>query len=151
MQPEAQVMGQVAPMGQQVIVVREKSGGPKVFGILAILLGGLGVIGGVTSIGDWDGTLWMVTGALDIISAGLFAYAGVLIFQYQKKGIWIGLGAVGITVLSSLIFTLVVASELGDEVGGFIAGLGMIMIGIKAVCCTAIIALPLIMNGADLD
>ena len=48
MQPQdAQMMGQVAPagaMGQQVIIVQNKSGGPKVFGIIAILIGGLGVI-----------------------------------------------------------------------------------------------------------
>ena len=41
MQPQdAQMMGQVAPagaMGQQVIIVQNKSGGPKVFGIVAIL------------------------------------------------------------------------------------------------------------------
>ena len=155
MQPEAQMMGQAAPMGQQVIIVKEKSGGPKVFGILAIILGALGVIGGLMAIGDWDGTLWMITGAMDIVSAGLFAYAGVLLVQYKKQGVWIGLGAVGVTVTSSLIFTLVVAGEtadaLGDEAGGFIAGLGMIFIGIKAICCTGVVALPLMMNGADLD
>lgn len=151
MQPEAQVMGQVAPMGQQVIVVREKSGGPKIFGILAVILGGLGVLSGVMNIGEWDGGLWIVTGALGIISAGMFAYAGVLIFQYQKKGVWMGLGSVGVSILGDLIFTFVVASELGDEVGGLVAGFGMIMIGIKAVCCTGIVALPLMMNGADLD
>ena len=48
MQPQdAQMMGQVAPagaMGQQVIIVQNKSGGPKVFGIIAIILGGIGVI-----------------------------------------------------------------------------------------------------------
>ena len=51
MQPQdAQMMGQVAPagaMGQQVIIVQNKSGGPKVFGIVAIILGGLGILGGV--------------------------------------------------------------------------------------------------------
>ena len=48
MQPQdAQMMGQVAPagaMGQQVIIVQNKSGGPKVFGIIAIILGLLGVL-----------------------------------------------------------------------------------------------------------
>ena len=157
MQPEAQMMGQAAPMGQQVIIVKEKSGGPKVFGILAIILGALGVLGGLMAIGDWDGALWMVTGALDIVSAGLFAYAGVLLVKYQKKGIWMGFGAVGISVLSGLIFTFVVAasvtdgSDAGDAAGGFLAGLGLILVGIKAICCSGIVALPLMMNGADLD
>ena len=56
MQPQdAQMMGQVAPagaMGQQVIIVQNKSGGPKVFGIVAIILGALGVIGGLLGFGD---------------------------------------------------------------------------------------------------
>jgi len=145
----------MAPTGQQIIAVQNKSGGPKVFGIIAIILGVLGVGGGLIGIGNWDGALWIVTGILDIASAGLFAYAGFLLFQYQKKGVWMGFGAVGVAVLSGLIFTLVVAADtadaLGDEAGGFIAGLGMILVGIKAICCSACIALPLIMNGADLD
>ena len=56
MQPQdAQMMGQVAPagaMGQQVIIVQNKSGGPKVFGIVAIILGALGILGGLMSFGD---------------------------------------------------------------------------------------------------
>ena len=31
------------------------------------------------------------------------------------------------------------------------ATLGLIMVGIQAVCCSLIVALPLLMNGADLD
>ena len=155
MQPEAQVMGQVAPMGQQVIVVREKSGGPKVFGILAILLGGLSILMEALAIGEWEGGLWMATGALDIISSGLFIYAGVLLFQYQKKGVWMGFGAIGVSVLSGLLFWLVVAAEasdeLGDDAGGFFASLGIALVGIQAICCSIIVALPLMMNGADLD
>ncbi len=157
MQPDAQMMGQVAPAGQQIIVVQNKSGGPKVFGIIAIILGVLGVGGGLMGIGNWDGALWIVTGILDIASAGLFAYAGFLLFQYQKKGVWMGFAAVGVTVLSGLLFWLVVAADVsdgtdaGDAAGGFIAGLGMIIVGIQAVCCSACVALPLMMNGADLD
>ena len=155
MQPEAQVMGQVAPMGQQVIVVREKSGGPKVFGMLAILLGGLSVLMEALAIGEWDGGLWIATGALDIISSGLFIYAGVLLFQYQKKGVWMGFGAIGVSVLSGLLFWLVVAAdtadELGDDAGGFMASFGIALVGIQAICCSIIVALPLMMNGADLD
>ena len=64
MQPQdAQMMGQVAPagaMGQQVIIVQNKSGGPKVFGIIAIILGLLGVLGGFMTLGTetegFDGT-----------------------------------------------------------------------------------------------
>ena len=159
MQPQdAQMMGQVAPagaMGQQVIIVQNKSGGPKVFGIIAIILGGLGVVFGVMDIGNWDGGLWIFTGLMNIVSAGLFAWAGVLLMQYQKKGVWVGFGSIGINVVSGLVFTLVVASEasdaLGDDAGGFFASLGLALVGIQAVCCSAVVALPLLMNGADLE
>ena len=159
MQPQdAQMMGQVAPagaMGQQVIIVQNKSGGPKVFGIIAIILGGLGVVFGVMDIGNWDGGLWIFTGLMNIVSAGLFAWAGVLLMQYQRKGVWVGFGSIGINVVSGLVFTLVVASEasdaLGDDAGGFFASLGLALVGIQAVCCSAVVALPLLVNGADLE
>jgi len=38
-----------------------------------------------------------------------------------------------------------------EDVGGFLAGFGMIMVGIQAICCSMVIALPLLMNGADLE
>ena len=39
----------------------------------------------------------------------------------------------------------------GEDAGGYVAGFGMVYAGIQAVCCSLIIALPLLMNGADLD
>ena len=166
MQPqEAQMMGQVAPagaMGQQVIIVQNKSGGPKVFGIVAILLGGLGVIFGLMSFGDdteyLSGTgvaVFYLTGLMSVASSGLFVWAGVLLMQYQRKGVWVGFGSVGVSVTASLISTLYIAKEFqdafGDDAGGFVASLGLIFTGIQAICCSMVIALPLLMNGADLE
>ncbi len=166
MQPQdAQMMGQVAPagaMGQQVIIVQNKSGGPKVFGIVAILLGGLGVIFGLMSFGTdtegFGGTAKLVvylTALMNVASSGLFVYAGLLLMKYQRKGVWMGFGAVGIAVASTVINVLIVAKEtadvFGDDAGGFVAGFGMIYAGIQAICCSMIIALPLLMNGADLE
>ena len=166
MQPQdAQMMGQVAPagaMGQQVIIVQNKSGGPKVFGIVAILLGGLGVIFGLMSFGTdtegFGGTAKLVvylTALMNVASSGLFVYAGLLLMKYQRKGVWMGFGAVGIAVASTVMNVLIVAKEtadvFGDDAGGFVAGFGMIYAGIQAICCSMIIALPLLMNGADLE
>jgi len=166
MQPQsAQIMGQVAPaenMGQQVIIVHNKSGGPKVFGIVAILLGGLGVIFGLMSFGDdteyLSGTgkiVFTITGLMSVAGSGLFVYAGLLLMKYQRKGVWIGFGSVGIAVTSSLINSLYIAKEFqdafGDDAGGFVASLGLIFTGVQAICCSMIIALPLLMNGADLE
>ena len=163
MQPQdAQMMGQVAPAGQQVIIMQNKSGGPKVFGIIAILLGGLGFIFGILSFGtDTEGfgdTAKMVvylTAFMNVASSGLFFYSGLLLMKYKRSGVWFGFGAVGIAVLSTVINVLIVAAEtekvFGEDAAGFVAGFGMIYAGIQAVCCSMIIVLPLIMNGADLD
>ena len=165
MQPQdAQMMGQVAPagaMGQQVIIVQNKSGGPKVFGIIAIILGGIGVIMNgmnfTADLGDLGGGFVAFYYALTfaaVASNGMFVYAGVLLFQYRKSGVWWGFGAVGIQVLSTVIVSLVIASALGDldkELGEAMAGIGLIFAGIQAICCSMVVALPLLMNGADLD
>ena len=165
-QPQQQIMGQVAPaaaMGQQVIIMQNRSGGPKVFGILAMLLGALGLIAGLMAFGtDTEGlggtiTLVVYINALmSVASSGLFIYAGLLLMKYQRKGVWMGFGAVGIAVLSTVINTLIVAKAIADlegggEVGGILATLGLAYAGVQAVCCSMIIALPLIMNGADLE
>ena len=166
MQPqEAQMMGQVsaAPaMGQQVIIVQNKSGGPKVFGIIAIILGGLGVIFGLLNFGsDLEGlsggtkALFYFTAVMGLASSGIFAYAGVLLMQYKRMGVWFGFGAIGINLLSGLITTFVIAKEfedaLGGDAGGVVGGIGLVMVGIQAICCSIIVALPLLMNGADLE
>ena len=100
-------------------------------------------------------TMFYVTTLMSLASAGLFAWAGVLLFQYKKSGVWYGFGAVGITVLSGLIQTFVIAAEfedvLGEDAGGVMATLGLVMVGIQAVCCSMVVALPLLMNGADLE
>ena len=145
-----------------MIIVHNKSGGPKVFGIVAILLGGLGVIFGLMSFGDdteyLSGTgkiVFTITGLMSVAGSGLFVYAGLLLMKYQRKGVWIGFGSVGIAVTSSLINSLYIAKEFqdafGDDAGGFVASLGLIFTGVQAICCSMIIALPLLMNGADLE
>ncbi|DAC59007.1 MAG TPA: hypothetical protein HA354_02820 [Candidatus Poseidoniaceae archaeon] len=163
MQPQdAQMMGQVAPgIGQQVIIVQNKSGGPKVFGIIAIVLGGIGVVlnglNFTADLGDLDGglvTLYYLLTLLAVASNGMFVYAGILLFQYRRSGVWWGFGAVGVGVLSTVIISLVIASalsELDESLGEAVAGFGLISAGLQAICCSAVVALPLLMNGADLD
>ena len=66
----------------------------------------------------------------------------------------VGFGAVGVQVLSTIVISLVIAaalSELDEGLGEAMAAFGLIGAGVQAVCCSAIVALPLLMNGADLD
>lgn len=161
---QQQVMaGQNMTMGnQQIMMIRQKSGGPKIFGVLGILLGGFGIIAGAMNFGtDLEGVgstataIFYLTSVLSLVSAGVFAYAGVLLFQYKKTGVWFGLGAVGVTVLSGLIQVFYITAEieevLGEEAAGFMATLGLVVVGVQAVCCTGIVALPMMFNGQDLE
>ena len=167
MQPQdAQMMGQVAPagaMGQQVIIVQNKSGGPKVFGIIAIIIGGLGVIMNLMNFGtDLDGLSGGIKGMfyfvtfMNLASAGVFAYAGVLLNAIPEKGCLVWVWCNWNNCIKRINFqTFVIVGEfedaLGEEAGGIMATLGLIMVGIQAICCSLIVSLPLLMNGADLE
>ena len=147
--------------GQQVIIVHNRSGGPKVFGIVAIILGVIGAVMALLNFGSgadmFEGSIVAViyiTGVLSIISSGVFAYAGVLLFQYQKSGVWWGFGSLGIALVSDLIQVLWVTAELSEvdsDLGGIAATFGRALVGIKVVCCSIILSLPLMMNGQDLE
>ena len=166
-----------APAGTTIVYANQKSGGPRVFGALAMLLGGLGVImallgiagagesidsvnnlmaaGETTSYGWW----FYVNPLLSAVSSGLFAYAGFLLWNYKKKGVWMGFGAVGINVLDGILGSVLIGmitDEVGEAagvegLGGIMAGAGLVFTAIGAVCCGLIVALPLLMNGNDLD
>ena len=158
------------PATTTIVYANQKSGGPRVFGALAMLFGGLGVIGSLFEIGSAGDTIRMfsadetsysfwfyVDPILGIASAALFAYAGFLLWNYKKKGVWMGFGSVAVWTVNGVIDSIIlgqladeVSSEWG-EVGGFLAELGIIATAIGAVCCVLIVSLPLLMNGNDLD
>ena len=154
-QPQQQIMGQVAPaaaMGQQVIIMQNRSGGPKVFGIVAIICGVLGALGSINMITTFEGEMIanLIFG-LGLISWIVFCWAGVLLCQYKRKGVWIGFLSVAIGSLSTALPWLLLEAATDGAGGGFLAGFGAILGGIQAVCCSMVIVLPLIMNGADLE
>ena len=160
------------PASTTIVYADQKSGGPRVFGALAMLFGGMGVIGSLLEIGSAGDTIdlfsadqtsysfWFyVDPILGIASAALFAYAGFLLWNYKKKGVWMGLGAVGINTVNGVLGSIIIGmitEEVGEEAGldGFgaiITSGGLFLTAIGAVCCGLIVLLPLFMNGNDLD
>ena len=134
-----------------------------------MLLGASGVvvalfelIGAGDNIAMWGAdetaySFWFyVSPLLGIASSGLFVYAGFLLWNYKKKGVWMGFGAVGINVVDGVLASIIVGLDrrrlaMLDGAGGFLASLGLAATAISAVCCGLIVALPLLMNGNDLD
>ena len=83
------------PSSTTIVYANQKSGGPRVFGALAMLLGALGVvmalielIGAGDNIAMWGAdetaySFWFyVSPLLGIASSGLFVYAGFLLWNY---------------------------------------------------------------------
>ena len=105
-------------------------------------------------------SFWFYVSPLMSIAAGsVISYAGFLLWNYKKRGVWIGFGAVGIYVLQGILQSVIIGmviEEVGetagvDGLGGLVAGAGIVFTAIGAVCCLLIVALPLLMNGNDLD
>ena len=160
------------PATTTIVYANQKSGGPRVFGALAMILGGIWVIMsflGLLGAGDTievyraDETafsFWFYVSPLLSIAAGsMITYAGFLLWNYKKRGVWIGFGAVGVYALQGIlqsVITGIVIEEVGDSagldgLGGIAAGAGLLFTAVGAVCCLLIVALPLLMNGNDLD
>ena len=157
-----------APAGTTIVYANQKSGGPRVFGALAMLLGGIGAIMALLDLASagenielWGAdetsySFWFyVSPLLAAASSALFAYAGFLLWNYKKKGVWMGFGAVAVNAVDGVIGSILLGmngEETGLEgAGGFLASLGLAATAISAVCCGLIVALPLLMNGNDLD
>ena len=136
-----------------------------------MLFGGIGVIGSLFEIGRAGDTIRMfsadetsysfwfyVDPIFGIASAALFAYAGFLLWNYKKKGVWMGLGAVGINTVNGVLGSVIIGM-ITEEVGegrprwlrGIVASGGILLTVLGAVCCGLIVLLPLFMNGNDLD
>ena len=67
-------------------------------------------------------------------------------------GVWMGLGAVGVSTLMGIIVSLSVAEDVGGGTFGDIAGgFGIIMtLGCNAFCAL-MIAIPLMATGSNLE
>ena len=141
-----------APAGTTIVYANQKSGGPRVFGAIAVVFGLLGIVGNVqVMLTVSEEPLALVFFALGAIANGLFIWAGVLLWQYKKKGVWVGFGSVAVSSVTWALPFILLEAAFEGEAGGFIASIGIVVAGINAVCCGLVVALPLLMNGNDLD
>lgn len=165
---------------QNVVYMRQKSQIPKVFGVLMMiygvvlgLLGILAVFNTGTVIDDYEQVGITISGLqnawfyLSAIGAGLLvngavAYGGFETFNYKRRGVMIGLGAVGL----GLVFSLGDSIILGDitqqfldmegdgELDGFgalVSGVGVVMSIFCSAICGLLVAIPLLASGNDLE
>ena len=152
------------------VIGRSKSSGPKIFGVIAIIIAVLGTLYNFFGILSVESTLddygkigidvtrnitiWAyISPFIGIISSIIFGYAGLQLYNYQKKSIFIALATVGISLASGIIGSVIMADSLTQdaELGGIFAGIGIFTTIICNACCGLVILMPLLINGEDLE
>ena len=165
---------------QPNVMVVSKSSLPQVMGILMMiygvvigLFGILGIFGTGAAISNYEETGISVSGLqtawfyISAISSGLIvtgavAYGGYETYNYKKRGVMIGLGAVAFGFVVSLgdmaltadIMEQYLESSGGAEVeglGGLVAGVGVVMSLVCSAICGLLVALPLIASADSLE
>ena len=168
-QPQQIVINPNTGLPQNVIIIQEPSGGPKVVGILVILWGVFSILGEVIGISDTleFGGYFI---AMSIVNVGLsagFIAGGSMMTNYQKRGVHLSLvmvaisaviGIATIMMMPDIIDDLVEEEGLTDEeredveaYSGAIMGLGAIFVVICNGICGLIIAIPLMISNNGLD
>ena len=148
---------------------RSKSSGPKIFGIIAIMIAVLGTLINFFGLLSVESTLdnyeqigidvtrnmniWIyISPVIGIIYSIIFGYAGLQLYNYQKKSIFIALATVGISLASGIIGSVIMGNTpQNDELGGIFTGLGIFFTIICNACCGLVILMPLLINGEDLE
>jgi hypothetical protein len=166
--------------GQPAVMVGPKSSLPKVMGILMMiygvvvgLFGILGIFGTGATISSYENngisisglqTAWFYISAISngLIVTGAVAYGGYKTYNYKKRGVMIGLGAVAFGFVVSLIDVALTGEILeqylessgGEEVegiGALIAGVGVVMSVVCSAICGLLVALPLLASADSLE
>ena len=108
---------------------------------LAILLGGALLAGFASEIGDGaaeTGILVTLLGVVMLAISCVGLYAGVLIIQYQKRGIHIALGLLVAGFVLNLVMNIASGLPITEGLIGSLAYNGI---------CGAIVAIPLLVSG----
>jgi len=157
-----------------------KSQVPKIFGIFMMiygvivgLFGIIGVFGTGGIISDYENagiaisglqTAWFYISAIGsgIIVSGAVAYGGYETYNYKRRGIMIGLGAVAFGFVLSLGDTAItgdIVQQFLDStgeaevegLGALIAGVGVVVSLVCSAICGLLVAIPLLVAGSDLE
>lgn len=152
--PQPQIVN-VQPAGNLMLV--EKSSIPQVLGVLVIIFGAYSLISALSNalmvfVPDDSGLLilptWIIIGQTIIGSliGGATIFGGYHMFNYQKKGIWITLGAIGVGFLNNIVWSVLSADYVDSQPG--MEGLGAISAGFSGICgllCSSVCALIVLM------
>ncbi len=139
--------------GQQVIVIPQQSPAPTWMGVIMILYGLIVTVftafGMATEMGSG---IYMINQVVAILTAMVIGVGGFFTFKRKKMGVWMGLGAVGVSTVMGIIVSMSVRDELGGGTYGDVAGgFGIIITLACNAFCALMIAIPLMATGSNLE
>ena len=108
---------------------------------LAVVLGGALLASFASEVGPDAGEAGIFVTILGVIMLALSCvgvYAGILMIQYQKKGIHIALGLIAVGFVVTLIMNVAMELPVTDGLVGTLASNGI---------CAALVAIPLLVSG----
>ena len=154
---------QMAP--GQIIMLQPPSGAPKIMGTLLIIYGvlqGLGLFSLLAEPVDpvtmevipYPTAAKLVDGLSSMIGLIGFIAAGVFLRGYEKRGVFVGLGAIGVQFILGLL-----SFQLGSPDGGLGSLLGdgaafAVWAGISAFCsgfCALLVGIPMFVDNNGLN
>ena len=165
---------------QTVAYAPAKSQIPKIFGIFmmiyGVIVGLFGIIGVFNTggiISDYENagieisglqTAWFYISAIGsgLIVTGAVVYGGYETFNYKRRGVMIGLGAVAFGFVLSIGDTAItgdIVQQFLDStgeaevegLGALIAGVGVVVSLVCSAICGLLVAIPLLASGNDLE
>ena len=168
-QPQPVVIDPNTGLPQNVIIIQQPSSGPKVVGILVIIFGVFSIGGEAIGIGDTLelGGFFIGMSLVNILISGGFIAGGIMMTNYQKRGVHIALLMIVISTVVG-VFALMMMPEMLDDIAeeenlsadereeldqfsGAIMGIGAIFVIICNGICGLIIAIPLMISNNGLD
>ena len=108
---------------------------------LAVVLGGALLASFASEVGPDAGEAGIfvtILGVIMLVLSCVGVYAGILMIQYQKKGIHIALGLLAVGVVMNLIMNVALELPVTDGLVGSLASNGI---------CAALVAIPLLASG----
>jgi hypothetical protein len=112
-----------------------------VLGSLAVVLGGALLASFASEVGpdaSEAGIMVTVVGVIMLALSCVGVYAGILMIQYQKKGIHIALGLLAVGVVTNLIMNVALEVPVAEGLVGTLVANGI---------CAALVAIPLLSAG----
>ena len=139
--------------GQQVIVVAQQSPAPTWMGVIMILYGLIATVMAVLGMAEGMAEgIYMVNQLVGVIVALTIGVGGFFTFQRKKMGVWMGLGAIGLSTIMGVIVSMSVRDDVGGGALGDIAGgFGLIFTFVCNAFCALMIAIPLMATGSNLE